>query len=117
MNSEKLAKRLLVSPTMRRSSYVLRLVAGMYLLYLMYQLFDTSSGSGEPLTPVMIAAGVVMVVAGVYFVIGALYALSHGIYEENDPAQLAELEALSEDAGAEQEVVESLEENEKENQK
>lgn len=85
-NEAKLAKFLLVNASTRRSSYVLRLVAGGYLLYLMYQLFG-QTGSSEPLTPLMIAAGVLLVAAGVYFVIGALYAFSHGIYEENEAAE------------------------------
>lgn len=84
----KLAKVLLVSYAMRKVSYMVRILAGGYLVYLMYQLFSESHASEETLTPLMIAAGVVMIVAGIYFAIGGLYALLNGIYEENDPAKI-----------------------------
>lgn len=95
----KLAKLLLVSYAMRKVSYMVRIVAGGYLVYLMYQLFTESGASGEELTLVMIIAGIVMIVAGIYFVAGGLYALINGIYDENDPAKLdaAESEAASDD--------------------
>lgn len=86
----RLAKLLLVNYAMRRASYMIRLLAGGYLVYLMYQMFSESAKSTEPLTPLMIAAGVLMIAAGVYFVAGGLYALLNGIYAENDPAELAE---------------------------
>lgn len=82
----KLAKLLLVSYHMRRASYMVRGLAGAYLVYLMYQLFSESGRSGETLSIPMIAAGVFMLAAGIYFVIGAAYAMLNGIYEENDPA-------------------------------
>ena len=82
----KLAKLLLVSYHMRRASYMVRGLAGAYLVYLMYQLFSESGKSGGTLTLPMIAAGVFMLAAGIYFVIGAAYAMLNGIYEENDPA-------------------------------
>ena len=94
----KLAKILLVSYAMRKVSYMIRILAGGYLVYLMYQLFTEAGQSGEELTPLMIVAGIVMIVAGIYFVIGGLYALANGIYEENDPAQIE-----SEDAAADEE--------------
>ena len=89
----KLAKLLLVSYAMRKVSYMIRILAGGYLVYLMYQLFAESGASGEELTPVMIIAGVVMIVAGIYFVIGGLYAIINGIYDENDPAKLDAIES------------------------
>ena len=92
-SKEKLSKLLLVSYNMRRSSYIVRALAGGYLVYLMYQLFSQSAESGEALSGLMTAAGASMMVAGIYFAISAVYALVNGIYEENDPAKLAELEA------------------------
>ena len=75
----KLAKLLLVSYAMRKVSYMIRILAGGYLVYLMYQLFTESGASGEELTPVMI--------------IGGLYAIINGIYDENDPAKLDAVES------------------------
>lgn len=89
----KLAKLLLVSYAMRKMSYMVRILAGGYLVYLMYQLFTESGADGEELTAVMIIAGVVMIVAGIYFVIGGLYAILNGIYDENDPAKLNAVES------------------------
>lgn len=88
----RLAKLLLVSYALRRASYMIRLLAGGYLIYLMYQLFSEAGNSTESLTPLMIAAGIVMIAAGVYFVAGGLYALLNGIYAENDPAELEKIE-------------------------
>ena len=82
----RLPKLLLVSYALRRASYMVRGLAGAYLVYLMYQLFSESGRSGEILSIPMIAAGVFMLAAGIYFVIGAAYAMLNGIYEENDPA-------------------------------
>jgi TRAP-type C4-dicarboxylate transport system permease small subunit len=87
-SKNRLEKLLLVSYNMRRASYVIRGIAGAYVIYLMYQLFSESSGSGEALTIQMKAAGIAMIVAGAYFVIGAVYGLTKGIYAENDPAQI-----------------------------
>lgn len=81
----RLPKLLLVSYSMRRASYIIRGLAGAYLLYLMYQLFSEAKNSGEELSALMIAAGVFMIVAGVYFIGSALYALLGGIYAENKP--------------------------------
>ena len=92
----RLAKLLLVSYAMRRASYIIRGLAGAYLVYLMYQLFSESGRSEGQLTVPMIAAGVFMMVAGIYFVISAAYALVNGIYSENDPAELEKLEAVAE---------------------
>lgn len=92
-SQSKLAKLLLVSYAMRKVSYMVRIVAGGYLIYLMYQLFTESGASGEELTPVMIIAGIVMIVAGIYFVAGGLYALINGIYDENNPAKLDAVES------------------------
>ncbi len=96
-SQDKLAKYLLVTYAMRRSSYMVRGIAGGYLVYLMYQMFQGSSGSEEPLTLPMIAAGVFMIVAGIYFVLGAGYALLKGIYSENDPEVLQEMQAAESD--------------------
>ena len=85
----KLAKFLLVTYNMRRASYVLRGVAGAYLVYLMYQLFCEPGGQ---LTLPMTLAGAFMMVAGIYFLIGAAFAFANGIYSENDPAELEKLE-------------------------
>lgn len=91
MNSEnqdksqgKAAKLLLVTYNMRRASYLVRGMAGAYLVYLMYQLFWESDGQ---LTLPMALAGVFMMIAGIYFLIGAAYALINGIYSENAPAE------------------------------
>ena len=92
----KLPKLLLVSYAMRRASYMIRGLAGAYLVYLMYQLFSESGRSEGELTVPMIAAGVFMMAAGIYFVIGAAYALLNGIYEENDPAKLEQSESEEE---------------------
>lgn len=89
----RLPKLLLVTYAMRRASYVVRGLAGAYLVYLMYQLFSESGRSGEELTVPMIAAGVFMMAAGLYFMIGAAYALLNGIYAENDPKQLQQPES------------------------
>lgn len=83
----RLAKLLLVSYSMRRASYIIRGLAGAYLVYLMYQLFSESAKSEEELTALMIASGVFMIVAGVYFIGSALYALVNGIYAENEPLE------------------------------
>lgn len=90
----RLPKLLLVTYAMRRASYIVRGLAGAYLVYLMYQLFSESGRSEEELTVAMIAAGIFMVAAGIYFIIGAAYALLNGIYAENDPkrAELSEPE-------------------------
>lgn len=98
----KLAKVLLVSYAMRKVSYMIRILAGGYLVYLMYQLFSESHASEETLTPLMITAGVVMIVAGIYFVIGGLYALLNGIYEENDPAKIEADEAGTDEIGSDE---------------
>ena len=92
----RLAKLLLVSYAMRRASYIIRGLAGAYLVYLMYQLFSESGRSEGQLTVPMIAAGVFMMAAGIYFVISAAYALVNGIYAENDPAELEKLETAAE---------------------
>lgn len=94
----RLAKVLLVNYAMRKVSYMVRILAGGYLVYLMYQLFTESHASEETLTPLMIIAGVVMIVAGIYFVIGGLYALANGIYEENDPSQIEADETVEAEA-------------------
>ncbi len=83
----RLPRLLLVTYAMRRASYVVRGLAGAYLVYLMYQLFSESGRSEGELTVPMIAAGAFMMAAGIYFVIGAAYALLNGIYAENDPKQ------------------------------
>ncbi len=88
----RVAKLLLVSYALRKASYTIRLLAGGYLVYLMYQLFSEAGDSGEELTILMIIAGVLMMLAGIYFVIGGLYALANGIYSENDPKKLEETE-------------------------
>lgn len=95
-SQSRLAKLLLVSYAMRRASYIVRGLAGAYLVYLMYQLFSESGRSEGQLTVPMIAAGVFMMVAGIYFVIGAAYALLNGIYSENDPAELEKAETETE---------------------
>lgn len=82
----RLAKLLLVNYTLRRASYIVRAVAGIYVIYLVIQLFGQSGGSEERLSAAMIAAGVFMAVAGIYFVSGAAYALLKGIYSENVPS-------------------------------
>ena len=105
----KLAKLLLVNYGMRRSSYLVRGMVGAYLVYLMYQLFSESDKSGSQLTIAMTLAGVFMMAAGIYFVIGAGYALLNGIFAENDPAELEELEN---DPETEDEVEEELSEEE-----
>ena len=71
-SKEKLSKLLLVSYNMRRSSYIVRALAGGYLVYLMYQLFSQSAESGEALSGLMTAAGAFMMVAGIYFAISAV---------------------------------------------
>ncbi|MEY8331752.1 LPXTG cell wall anchor domain-containing protein [Lachnospiraceae bacterium 47-T17] len=78
------AKYLLVSYGIRRASYLIRALAGAYLVYLMYQLFTDASNTGEELTVVLAAAGVLIMAAGIYFVIGGAYALLNGIYAENE---------------------------------
>jgi TRAP-type C4-dicarboxylate transport system permease small subunit len=95
MSKNRLERLLLVSYNMRRASYIIRGIAGAYVVYLMYQLFSESSGSAEALTAPMIAAGVAMIVAGVYFVISAAYGLLKGIYAENDPAQVEHEDAAA----------------------
>lgn len=87
----KWAKYLLVSYAIRRASYVIRALAGAYLVYLMYQLFSEAGKSEEELTVLMAAAGVLMMAAGIYFVIGGAYALLNGIYAENEPVQKPEI--------------------------
>ena len=79
------AKYLLVSYAIRRASYVIRMLAGAYLVYLMYQLFSEAGKSQEELTMLMAAVGALMMAAGIYFVIGGAYALLNGIYAENEP--------------------------------
>lgn len=79
----RLAKLLLVNYSLRRASYIIRAVAGIYVIYLVTQLFGESGKSEEQLSAAMIAAGVFMLVAGAYFLIGAGYALFKGIYSEN----------------------------------
>lgn len=86
-SQSKAAKLLLVTYAMRKASYMIRGLAGGYLVYLMYQLFSESRGREEELTPFLIGAGIFMMIAGVYFVIGALYALANGIYDENRPSE------------------------------
>lgn len=86
----KLAKLLLVTYNMRRASYLVRGMAGAYLVYLMYQLFCESDGQ---LTLLMTLAGAFMMVAGIYFLIGAAFAFANGIYAENDPSELEKLES------------------------
>lgn len=81
----RLAKLLLVNDTLRRASYIVRAVAGVYVIYLVIQLFGQSGKSEEQLSAAMIAAGLFMAVAGIYFVCGAAYALLKGIYSENVP--------------------------------
>jgi hypothetical protein len=88
MSKNGLQKLLLVSYNMRRLSYIIRGIAGAYVIYLMYQLFSEASGSAEELTTAMKAAGIVMILAGAYFIISAAYGLLKGIYAENDPAQV-----------------------------
>ena len=97
----KLAKVLLVNYNMKRASYMIRGFAGVYLVYLMYQLFSEAKGSGSQLSLPMTLAGVLMIVAGIFFVIGAAYALLNGIYAENDPA---ELEQFQTEAGSQTEI-------------
>ena len=94
----KLAKVLLVNYNMKRASYMIRGFVGVYLVYLMYQLFSEAKGSGSQLSLPMTLAGVFMIVAGIFFVIGAAYALLHGIYAENDPAELEQFQAETESA-------------------
>lgn len=89
----KLAKVLLVNYNMKRASYMIRGFVGVYLVYLMYQLFSEAKGSGSQLSLPMTLAGVFMIVAGIFFVIGAAYALLNGIYAENDPAELEQFQA------------------------
>ena len=91
----KAARLLLVNYALRKASYTIRLLAGGYLVYLMYQLFSEAGTSGEELTPVMVIAGILMMLAGIYFVIGALYALANGIYSENAPAESSDAQAES----------------------
>lgn len=115
-SKEKLARFLLVSYNVRRASYMVRAVAGAYLVYLMYQMFSGSAKSGETLSGLMIAIGVLMMAAGIYFAIGSVYALINGIFEENDPAKKKELDAQfpseeTEEAAAEA-VAEIIEETE-----
>lgn len=93
----KLAKFLLVTYHMRRASYLLRGMAGAYLVYLMYQLFFESDGQ---LTLPMTLAGAFMMAAGIYFLIGAAFAFANGIYSENDPAELEKPE-MEHNTGAE----------------
>lgn len=90
----RLAKYLLVSYAIRRASYLIRALAGAYLVYLMYQLFSEAGSSEEELTVLMAVAGALIMAAGIYFVIGGAYALLNGIYAENEPAE--EPEALEE---------------------
>lgn len=92
----RLAKLLLVSYNMRRASYIVRGLAGAYLVYLMYQLFSEAGKSADRLSVAMVVIGVLMIVAGVYFVISAAYAFANGIYAENDPAQIEKIETESE---------------------
>ena len=92
----RLPKLLLVSYAMRRASYMVRGLAGAYLVYLMYQLFSESGRSEGELTVPMIAAGVCMMAAGISFVLGAVYALLNGIYAENVPAELEHPESEEE---------------------
>lgn len=79
------AKYLMVSYTIRRASYIIRALAGIYLVYLMYQLFSEAGKSEEELSVFMIAVAVLMMAAGVYFAVGGGYALLKGIYAENEP--------------------------------
>lgn len=83
----RLAKLLLVSYAMHRASYIVRGLAGAYLVYLMYQLFSEAGKSDERLSVVMIAVGVFMIIAGIYFMASAIYAMANGIYAENEPAE------------------------------
>lgn len=92
----KLAKFLLVSYNLRRASYMVRGIAGAYLVYLMYQLFSEAKGSGSQLSLPMTLAGAFMMIAGIYFLIGAAFAFANGIYSENDPAELEKLETGAE---------------------
>lgn len=83
----RLAKYLLVSYAIRRASYIIRALAGAYLVYLMYELFSEAGTTEEELTVWMAAIGVLMMAAGIYFVIGGAYALLNGIYAENEPIE------------------------------
>lgn len=96
----KWAKYLMVSYSIRRASYIIRALAGVYLVYLMYQLFSDAGKSGEKLTVFMIAVAVFMMAAGIYFAVGGAYALMNGIYAENEPAGGPEalVEAVPDDA-------------------
>jgi hypothetical protein len=89
MSKNRLERILLVSYSMRRASYVIRGIAGAYVVYLMFQLFSESADAVGELTPLMIAAGVLMTLAGIYFVIGAVYGFVKGIYAENDPERIS----------------------------
>ena len=89
----KLAKLLMVSYNLRRASYMVRGIAGAYLVYLMYQMFSESGGSNGSLSLPLTLVGALMMIAGIYFLIGAAYAFANGIYSENDPAELEKLEA------------------------
>lgn len=107
----KWAKYLMVSYAIRRASYIIRALAGVYLVYLMYQLFSDAGKSGEKLTVFMIAVAAFMMAAGIYFAVGGAYALMNGIYAENEPAdgQEAIEDAAADDAleAAEPEVPEA----------
>lgn len=94
------AKYLLVSYAIRRASYIIRALAGAYLVYLMYQLFSEAGKSQEELTVLMAAAGALMMAAGVYFVIGGAYGLLKGIYAENEPPAGSEMIEEAVDAQA-----------------
>lgn len=100
----KLAKLLLVNYAMRRASYLVRGVAGGYVVYLMVQLFTESSAGEEGLTPLMGIIGVLMTAVGVYFLVSAVYALFNGIYSENAPTESEEEQAEPEKQLLESEI-------------
>jgi hypothetical protein len=97
MSKNRLEKLLLVSYNMRRASYIIRGIAGAYVIYLMYQLFSESVNGGGELTPLMTVVGVLMIVAGIYFVIGAVYGFAKGIYAENAAESMESIEAGASD--------------------
>ena len=84
----KLAKLLLVNYRTRRGSYLLRLLGGLYVAYLMYQMF--TGANGEMSMAVMII-GIVMSIVAIYFMLSGGYAFINGIYSENvqeEPEQI-----------------------------
>ncbi len=90
-----LAKLLCVRDHMPKSSYMMHVVVGVFMFYIVYQL-ATSGDDSVPLI-VMILAYVFFSLTGLFLIAGALYAFAYGIYRENRDEAETETEAETEE--------------------